>query len=163
MEISKDSGEEVQGLDIRSIIFTNINMALVLSLIFYFCRLKVPNFLVIPLQHLSGITTPLSMIVAGMALGKSSGRTLFTDRDVYTSSFIRLLVWPLLILFILRHLPLQNPLIAPVSALLFAMPAPGVTAMLTEMYHGNTELAAKLLFIQNLLCMLTIPLICMLL
>ena len=163
MEISKDSGEKAQPLDMRSVLFSNINLALVLSLIFYFCRLKVPNLLIIPLQHLSGITTPLSMIVAGMALGKSSGRSLFTDCDVYSSSFIRLLVWPILILFVLRLLPIQNPLITPVATLLFAMPAPGVTAMLTEMYHGNTELGAKLLFMQNLLCMLTIPLICMLL
>ena len=161
MEINSDSGAKAGKFDWRSILFSNINIALVLSLIVYFGRLTIPSILTAPLIHLSQITTPLSMVITGMALGKNRGKNLFTDRDVWTSAAVRLLIYPLAICLVLRFLPLSNPLVAAVAALIFAMPAPSTAAVLSEMYHGDSELAAKILFLHNLLCVVTIPMVCL--
>ncbi len=148
---------------LKKVLFTGINFSVLLSLIFYFGRIPVPGPAVIPLTHLSNITTPLSMLITGIAIGQSRGAELFSDRDAWTASAARLLICPLLLFAVLSHLPIQNRMIVSVVSVIMGMPVPGVTTVLAETYHGNLSMAAKLSLLTNLLSMVTIPLICMLL
>ena len=148
---------------LKKVLFTGINFSVLLSLIFYFGRIPVPGPAVIPLTHLSNITTPLSMLITGIAIGQNRGAELFSDRDAWTASAARLLVCPLLLFAVLSHLPIQNRMIVSVVSVIMGMPVPGVTTVLAETYHGNLSMAAKLSLLTNLLSMVTIPLICMLL
>ena len=148
---------------LKKVLFTGINFSVLLSLIFYFGRIPVPGPAAIPLTHLSNITTPLSMLITGIAIGQSRGAELFSDRDAWTASAARLLICPLLLFAVLSHLPIQNRMIVSVVSVIMGMPVPGVTTVLAETYHGNLSMAAKLSLLTNLLSMLTIPLICMLL
>ena len=148
---------------LKKVLFTGINFSVLLSLIFYFGRIPVPGPAVIPLTHLSNITTPLSMLITGIAIGQNRGAELFSDRDAWTASAARLLVCPLLLFAVLSHLPIQNRMIVSVISVIMGMPVPGVTTVLAETYHGNLSMAAKLSLLTNLLSMVTIPLICMLL
>ena len=164
MEIARDTpNHKAEGLDIKSIIFNGINASIVLSLIFYFGRLGVPEIIATPITYLSNITTPISMVLIGMALAHSHGLDVLTDKSAWLSSLMRLIVFPVMICLILRGFPLgSNPMVNAVFILIMAMPAASVTAVLCEVYHGNMEFAAKVMFIQNILCMVTIPVICML-
>ena len=148
---------------LKKVLFTGINFSVLLSLIFYFGRIPVPGPAVIPLTHLSNITTPLSMLITGIAIGQSRGAELFSDRDAWTASAARLLICPLLRFAVLSHLPIRNRMIVSVVSVIMGMPVPGVTTVLAETYHGNLSMAAKLSLLTNLLSMVTIPLICMLL
>lgn len=148
---------------LKKVLFTGINFSVLLSLLFYFGRIPVPGPAVIPLTHLSNITTPLSMLITGIAIGQSRGAELFSDRDAWTASAARLLICPLLLFAVLSHLPIQNRMIVSVVSVIMGMPVPGVTTVLAETYHGNLSMAAKLSLLTNLLSMVTIPLICMLL
>ncbi len=148
---------------LKKVLFTGINFSVLLSLLFYFGRIPVPGPAVIPLTHLSNITTPLSMLITGIAIGQNRGAELFSDRDAWTASAARLLVCPLLLFAVLSHLPIQNRMIVSVISVIMGMPVPGVTTVLAETYHGNLGMAAKLSLLTNLLSMVTIPLICMLL
>ena len=148
---------------LRKLFLTGINLSVLLSLVFYFGRIPVPGPAAIPLTHLSNITTPLSMLITGMAIGQSRGAELFSDRDAWSASAARLLLCPLLIFAVLSHLPLQNRMIVSVVSVIMGMPVPGVTTVLAETYHGNLSMAAKLSLLTNLLSMATIPFICMLL
>ena len=148
---------------LKKVLFTGINFSVLLSLIFYFGRIPVPGPAVIPLTHLSNITTPLSMLITGIAIGQSRGAELFSDRDAWTASAARLLICPLLLFAVLSHLPIRNRMIVSVVSVIMGMPVPGVTTVLAETYHGNLSMAAKLSLLTNLLSMVTIPLICMLL
>ncbi len=149
------------GPSIKKILFTGVNAATLLSLLFYFGRIPLPQVAVMPLTYLSNITTPLSMFITGMALGQSKGSTLFSDRDAWTATAMRLLVCPLLLKLVLSPLPFPNPLIVPIVVVTMAMPTPGVTTVLAESYHGNMDMAAKVSFLSNLLALVTIPLICL--
>ena len=162
MEIIRDHSEHAsKGLDMKSIIFSNINIAVVLSLIFYFCQLKVPSMIFVPLKYLSDITTPISMLIIGAALAHSKASDLFTDVHAWTASAMRLLIYPLILCGLLRIFPLSsNPLVGAVLILINAMPGASVTAVLCEMYHADTDFAARAMFIQNVACMITIPFVC---
>lgn len=163
MELIRDNPDHgSEGIDIKSIIFSNINIATVLSLVFYFGRISVPSAILSPLNYISGITTPLSMIIIGMTLAHSKMSSIFTDIHAWTSTAMRLVVFPVALIGIFRVVPLSgNPLVSAVLVLIAAMPGASVTAVLCEMYGGNVDFAARAMFIQNVLCMATIPLVCM--
>lgn len=163
MEVGRDNpNHNAEKLNARSIIFSGVNIALVLSLIFYFGRIKLPEIISMPVNYLSGITTPLSMIIIGMALAHSHGFEVFKNKYIWLASLMKLIIFPMVLYLIVRVFPLSsNPLVNAVFILMMAMPGASITMVLCEMYHGNSELAAKILFIQNLMCIATIPLICM--
>ena len=165
IEIGRDTpNHKAEGLDMKGIIFSGINAAIVLSLIFYFGRLGVPELLAAPINYLSNITTPISMIIIGMALAHSHGLEVLTDRSAWLSALMRLVVYPVVICLILRVIPFgSSPVVGAVFVLIMAMPAASITTVLCEVYHGNMEFAAKVMFIQNVMCIVTIPAVCMLL
>ena len=165
MELTRDNPEhEAGGLNVKQIIFSGINISTLLSIIFYFGRIELPEIIATPVSYLSGITTPLSMIIIGMALAHSKGAEIFTDIHAWVCTAMRLVVFPVLIWAVLKVIPLgSNPLVGAVFVLIMAMPGASVTAVLCEMYGGNMHFAAKAMFLQNLLCVLTIPAVCMLL
>ena len=162
LEIIRDNPDhKSEGVDMKSIIFSNINIATALSLIFYFGQVKIPPSVTVPFRYLAEITTPISMVIIGMALAHSKASDMFTDIHTWTASAMRLLIYPLILCGILRVFTLSaNPLVGAVLILINAMPCASVTAVLCEMYHADTDFAARAMFIQNLACMVTIPLVC---
>ena len=75
---------------------------------------------------------------------------------------MRLIIYPVAMCLILRVIPLsENRLVAAILVLINAMPGASVTAVLSEMYGADVDFAARTMFIQNILCMITIPAVCM--
>ena len=165
IEIIRDNpNHDAEGLNMKSIIFSNINIAVVLSLLFYFGRLNLPSIAAVPINYLSAVTTPISMIIIGMTLAHSKGIEVLTDVHAWTATAMRLVIYPAAMCLILREFPLSsNNLVNAVMILINAMPGAGVTAVLCEMYHGDVDFAARTMFLQNILCMATIPVVCMML
>ena len=159
--VCADCGTDAQPVNLVRTLLSNINIALILSLIFYVGQIPLPEALMTPVTHLSNVTTPLSMFVTGMALASGKGAELFRDKDAYTATGMRLIVVPLLTWAVMSLLPLSNPLIASIVLITVAMPAPSVTTILAETYNGNRGLAAKIVFLTSLFCMITLPLVAM--
>ena len=150
-------------LSLRDLLLTPINCAIVLSLIFYFAQLPVPATILTPIQHLSNVTTPLSMFVTGMNLAQGRVRDVVRDRDAITASAVRLLVFPVLTWALMGLLPGLDSLVFGVTLVIMAMPAPAVSTIMAEQYGGNTQLGARIVFLSSLLCIATIPLVSLLL
>lgn len=88
---------------------------------------------------------------------------ILRDRDVLSASLLRLLVLPVLTWALLELLPISNPLVVGVIVVIMAMPCAAVTSILAESYGGNTEFPFKSVFLSSLFCLVTIPLISLLL
>lgn len=162
MAIASDSGRTAEKRPWTDFVFTRMNAALLLSVIVYFFRIPVPTMIAVPVSHLSNLTTPLSMLVAGMALAKNDPRTLFNDRHAWSASVIRLVLAPLLAFALLRVLPVSDSMVIDVIVVTMAMPVAGAATMLAEAYGGNLDFAAKVTFLSSLLSVVTIPAICLL-
>lgn len=164
LELSRDNPNHEAGrLDKKSIIFSSVNISIVLSMIFYFGKIPLPSVIATPVTFLSNVTTPLSMSLIGIALANNNASELFADKDAWSCTFLKLIVFPVILALILKIMPISdNPLVGAVLVIVVAMPAPSITVMLCEMYGGNLNFAAKVMFIHNLLCLVSIPLVCML-
>ena len=165
IEIAKSGNEpSTKKISAKSVIFSAVNFATASSLIIYFNQIKLPNFIMTPANYLANITTPISMVMLGIALAHSKFSELFTDVHAWTNSFTGLIIFPVLLCLALKFFTLSsNPMVSAVLVLVCAMPAASLTTVFTEMYHANTAFGAKVLFIQNLFCVITIPLICLML
>ena len=162
--VCKDSTSKqtLPSTSLRGILFTAVNFSIFLGLIFYIFQIQVPSAVLDPLQHLANMTTPLSMIITGMNLAGSPLRAVFCDRNAITASFARLLLFPLLLLALLHALPI-DPLVINVLMVLMAMPTAAIAAIFGERYEAQKEFAARTISLSSLLCIITIPLITMLL
>ena len=77
-------------------LFSTINLATLVGTVLYITQLPVPEAVQTPLRHLSNVTTPLSMIITGMNLSQGSLADVVRDRDAFTASAMRLLLFPLI-------------------------------------------------------------------
>lgn len=167
--ICSDRTMEGEGVKVqwRTVLFTTINFSTVLGLVFYFAQLSVPAAVLTPLTHLSNITTPLSMIVTGINLSNGKWNGLFHSKDALTSTLARLVIFPAANLLVLRVagtlLRLDGSIIPSVIFIVLAMPTPAVATILAENYQADQEFAALTVFLSSLLCIVTIPLMTMLL
>lgn len=151
----------------KNVLLTGVNCSTALGLILYFGHIGLPGMLLSPLTSLSNITTPLSMFITGMNLAKSSIRDTFRSRDAVTCSIARLIILPLAGFAVLKLLDalfhFQNPLMVGVLFIILAMPTAAATTTLAEMYDADQEFAARSVFLSSLFCVLTIPVMSMLL
>jgi len=154
-------------LNLKSVLFTAINVSAVLGLIFYFAQIPVPEAVLKPVTNLANMTTPLSMIVTGMNLTNRRLSQVFGDKDILTSTAARLIAVPLITFAILTAvnlvIPFGNPLIMAVAFIIFSMPTAGVATMLAQTYGAEQEFAAGIVFMTSLFCIITIPVMVMLL
>lgn len=110
--------------------------------------------------------SPLAMLLTGIAIGQADVLALIKKWRIYFTSFIRLVVYPLLILLILMLLP-QNSFFTSTffkcAMCMAAMPM-GLTAIVVPAAYGkDTSDAAGLALISHLFSVGTIPVMFMLL
>lgn len=163
ISLDQPEGTQASKLSWKTVLFSAVNLSILLGLVFYCCQLPVPEAVLTPIQHLSNITTPLSMIITGMNLAVGRLPDLFRDRDALTCVCTRLVILPLLTWAALLLLPVGNPLVVSVLLVIAAMPSPAVASAMAERYDGCRELAARAVCLSSLLCIVTLPLISLLL
>ena len=86
-------------------VFSVINLSMAVGLLLYFTQLPLPQAILGPLGYLSDATTPLSMIITGMNLSQGSLADVVRDRDAFTASAMRLLLFPLIAWGVMRCIP----------------------------------------------------------
>lgn len=142
---------------IKSIISPPI-IGVLTGLSLFLLRIKLPLPIFNTLNMLGSITTPLSMIVIGSLLANSPIKETFINKKLYIVSFIRLLVVPSVVYFLLS-LYIKNPLLLGVPVVISAMPAASNTAIMAKSYDANDQLASQAVFLTTLISIVTIPII----
>ena len=139
-----------------------LNMPLIsaiVSIILYFCKIQIPEVLIKSLDYMGNVTTPVAMIILGSTIAGMPWKELFDEWRVYIFTIFKLLIIPAVVIVLLKIAPEMNPLIYGSLILLSATPVATNTTMLAIEYDGDRTLASKGIFFTTLLCMLTIPLI----
>ena len=161
MDLPRDGS--AQAISWGKVIFSVINLSLVVWLFFYFTQIQLPQAVRGPLDYLAGVTTPLSMMITGMNLSQGKAGDIFRDRDILTAAGTRLLILPVLAWALMRLVPGLSSLVLGAALLNFSMPSPAAAALLGEQYGGDTQTAVRAVFVSSLLCIVTIPLVSLLL
>ena len=113
-------------------------------------------------DHFSGIVTPVSMTVIGMKLGAIPFKTLFRSRKLYYVSFLKLILFPVVItaaMLVLKTVALGVPVESIILGVFvaYAMPGAGLAATFADEFGGDTENAVIFTLGTTVLSVITIP------
>lgn len=140
----------------RKILLNPGVIAVAVGLPLFLLRRRLPGPLYSAASFMSGLNTPLAMVVIGAQMSRADLRNTFRGRELYAASAVKLVVMPAIAALLLLPLHL-NPLFYSATVILAAAPTAGITSMFAERFGRDPARAAQLVSLSTLLSVLTLP------
>ena len=153
--------------DWRKIVL-NINMiSIAIGIILFLTRIHLPANINNTLSAVGSMIGPASMIVTGMLFAGMDLKQIFANKRVYFISFLRLIIVPVIALFLIKCSQLStfssngNKLMLIVFLAIITPSASTVTQM-CQVYGNDSQYASAINVVTTLLAIITMPLMVML-
>ena len=117
-----------------------------------------PDLVVTPLTLLGNITVPAALLVIGTSMAQMDLRKIFSGKLVWGVSVLRLLVLPVVILYLTRLMGFDDDILG-INTVLAAMPVGTYGAMFCLQYGKDESVMVQGILISTLLSIISIPLI----
>lgn len=121
-------------------------------------NIRLPEVINEGITMLGDMTIPLSMLIIGSLLADINFSAIFKNPMLYIFSFIKLFIIPFAVMAICIFIGLDKTL-AIIAVTMAATPAATNTAVLAEVYGGDSNLAAKLVGVSTLFCLISMPIV----
>lgn len=152
--IEKSTGKHI-GLSIRHFLTPGF-ASIVIGLGLFIGRITLPGVIAGPMETIGAATSPLAMLVVGYQLGQVSFREMFSDVRIYILSAAKLIVLPLLFMFLLMLVFPEMSILTKALIVEMATPIAAVSTIYTQQYDGNVEFATKSVMLSTLLSIVTL-------
>ena len=153
--------------DWRKIVL-NINMiSIAIGIVLFLTRIHLPAIINNTLSAIGSMIGPASMIVTGMLFAGMDFKQIFANKRVYFVSFFRLIIVPVIALFLIKCSQLSkfssngNKLMMIVFLAIITPSASTVTQM-CQVYENDSQYASAINVVTTLLAIVTMPLMVML-
>ena len=153
--------------DWRKIVL-NINMiSIAIGIVLFLTRIHLPAIINNTLSAVGSMIGPASMIVTGMLFAGMNFKQIFANKRVYFVSFFRLIIVPVIALFLIKCSQLStfssngNKLMLIVFLAIITPSASTVTQM-CQVYGNDSQYASAINVVTTLLAIITMPLMVML-
>lgn len=154
--IKKKCGEK-EKFQWKSMINAGV-VSCVIALLCFVTRADLPEFADTTLKSLGSLTAPLSMLVIGQSFTEFRLWELVTDIRLLIFAGIKMLLIPIAGLFLIKTMTTDGDILT-VCLVMLATPVASMTAMLSQQYEGNYELASKGVALTTIMSVVTIPLV----
>ncbi len=135
-------------------------IASVIGLDFFVFGVVLPSPVMAVAKHLSGLNTPLAMIIAGSTIGAVNLKKTFTKPKLYYCCLVKLIILPAIMIAICAIFRVDT-VIGGVNVLAVACPTAAISTMFALKYDKNAGYSAEIFAATTLLSILTLPLILM--
>ena len=153
----QSNGEKKEKISIKSMINVPIIATVIATVIFLF-EIPMPVIVVDVADMLSDACAPLSMMCIGLSLGSVSIKDAFVHPRIYGINFMRLIVAPVAVWFVLRFFISDIVMLG--SIVIIAACPPAIICALLGMDYGRDGVeASETIFVGTVLSMFTIPLL----
>ena len=133
--------------------------AFLIGLVFFFLPIRLPAALSGMVGTIASMNGPLAMIVLGAYLAQVPLRDLFTNRESYLCTAVRLLVIPALTLLLFCLIPGENRDVKMTILLAAATPVGSNVAIYAQLYHKDYRAAVTDVCLSTICSIATMPLI----
>ncbi len=129
-----------------------------LGIILFVCSITLPKIVAQPINYLAALNTPVPMLIIGFYLSSANLKKAFTDFWAYVAMALRLIVLPLVTLFVLLLCGIKGSMLV---SLVISVSAPiaAITTMMSAKFGHDTELSVSIVSASTLLSLVTMPLI----
>lgn len=147
-----------RGLSVKKILLNPGIISVAIGLALFFLRIRLPHILLQPIQYMAGLNTPVAMLLLGAFLANVKFGSIFKNIHLYIISVLRLLVLPLICMFVLKLIPMSET--AYMSVLIpSACPVATMIAIFAQRFKLDRGYASQLVAINTVLSIVTIPLV----
>lgn len=152
-------------ISIRAALLNPTIVGLYIALILYFCRVSgsMLHEFKEPINILAKMTTPLCMMMLGARLANMDFKGLFKRPFVYISCVLKQLIFPLFCYLLVYFIPFFDSTFKASILVLCACPSAAIISSIAEMYMVEQENAANVVMLSTLSCVITLPLLMMIL
>ena len=119
-----------------------------------------PRVISTPFVLLGNVTVPAALLIIGSSIARVPIRRMFGNMAIYLMSALRLMLVPLLILYLSRLCRVEET-IANINVVLAAMPVASYGTLFCIQYQKGEIIMAEGTFLTTLLSVLSIPLLTM--
>ncbi len=145
-------------------IFTNVNIiSIIIGAALFLLHIELPDIIKGTLDMAGEMIGPLGMMLAGMVIADTPVLKLFTTKRNYLATFIRLIVYPLIVLAVFKlsgaadFVPDGKPVLMTVY-LAAITPACAMITTMAQLYNKDAAHASALYVVSTLLSIITMPL-----
>ena len=150
-------GSEGEKFKLRNAINAPLVATLIATIILVL-KIPVPVIIDDTVDTISSATVPLSMMCIGLSLGSVSLKDAFVHPRLYGLSFVRLVVCPLIVWFVMSFF-ITNPVILGTIVILSACPSAVICSILGIENGRDGIESSEAVFLCTVLSMITIPLL----
>lgn len=150
--------KEKKQVSLKQIFINPSFIGLMIGLGLFILPINYPYPLVKSVSSLTSLNTPLAMLVLGVYLANTNLIDMFKDKMSYYVSFIRLILTPILTIFLVKYLPVDI-LIKNVIVISMAVPAASNTAMFAQMTNQDPGYGAQIVSKTTIFSAITMPFI----
>ena len=150
-------GSEGEKFKLRNAINAPLVATLIATIILVL-KIPVPVIIDDTVDTISRATVPLSMMCIGLSLGSVSLKDAFVHPRLYGLSFVRLVVCPLIVWFVMSFF-ITNPVILGTIVILSACPSAVICSILGIENGRDGIESSEAVFLCTVLSMITIPLL----
>ncbi len=156
MQFSGNS--EKMGIDFKSLISPGM-FSIAAGLFLFFTGIKLPGAVNGVLEKLSDASLAVTMFVIGGQIGGINFKLLKNKGRLMLIAAAKLCIVPMAMYFVSSYVFNCGQLASAVLTALFAMPTGGAAAIFAQEYGADAELASASVFLTDVLCIATLPLL----
>lgn len=152
--MSRKAGEK--SFSVKKLIANPGVIGVALGLPLFLSGIKLPEVIYMPVSYLADLNTPLAMIMFGTYLASADWKTIFSDKRVFVTAGVKIVLVPLITIGILKLLGFNSVLLA-ACVLSAAAPTANNTVMFAAKYGRNTAAASKATALISIMSVITMP------
>lgn len=145
-------------MSVRNMIINPTTVSLLIALPLFFTSTKLPAVIAPILDLLGRMTTPMCMLILGMRLATVTPKELFLNPRIYFSTAMKNILYPLLSFTIIYFVPLPT-YVKVTFFLLGCCPSASMVLNMSELVREGQTHAACSVLISTLSCIVTVPLL----
>lgn len=146
-------------ISIKAAILNPTSIAIIIALPLYIFKIHFPKEIASTISLLGSMTTPICMIVLGLRLSAMNLKALFLEPFAYLTCAFKLIVFPLLAYLAVYFIPGLDSTFKACILVLSAAPSGAIILSLAELHQTEQELCANVVLLATLSCLITIPLL----
>ena len=151
-------GRDDVKLTVKNILVNFGTVPIAIGIVLFLLPFRMPPAVTEFTKYLGGLCTPVSLLITGALIATRRPREIFGKPIVYLVSFLKLILIPVVVAFILRLIGLDSFYVI-FGTVMAAMPSAALVTMFSEMYSLDSAYASQLVGITTLLCTGSLPLV----
>lgn len=148
---------DLSHISIKKILYNPCIWSVIIGIIIFLLPIKPFTPIMESINTLGNMTTPLAMIILGAYMAKTNLYSLFTNKHAYLTSFYRLVVLPIILVFVFQFLPLQLHEVRTVLLIGASAPIAVLAPIFAQMFNKDTIYGSHIVCLSTILCLITMP------